>query len=264
MKVEVRPATIAYQARVKHDGRLYEIPIPELHAPRCAACGELIFGNDTDEQINLALRAHLGLLQAAEIRAGREKLGLTQRQLADTLGMASESISRWETGLLIQSRASDNLLRLFFEIPQVRVRLMHGEPEVTGSSGVWDALLAGARRELQTSYESEPVTKRKLQERTPSLLRLWAAACRYSVLVEQRDVEALARSLAELSEALQRDDRSRRREWLLVTLRGRTDMSTAETDRIRQILAELDDVPRDKREQAIEALQRVLSLVAKH
>jgi len=43
--------------------------------------------------------------------------------MAELLGVAKETISRWETGALIQSRAMDNLLRLFFESEDVRRRL---------------------------------------------------------------------------------------------------------------------------------------------
>lgn len=63
LKVEVRPAVVPYNADVKHDGRTHAVEIPALSIPRCEACGELVFGNDTDEQISRALRDKLGLLQ---------------------------------------------------------------------------------------------------------------------------------------------------------------------------------------------------------
>ena len=63
-----------------------------------------------------------------ELRAARrltqqqlaEALGLTQKQLATRLHLAESTLSRWETGAQIQQRAMDLLLRMFFEIPQVR------------------------------------------------------------------------------------------------------------------------------------------------
>ena len=122
-KKEVRPAHVAYTTEIKHDGRLYTVEIPELSVPRCDACGELVFDIRADEQIARALRNQLGLLSAERIRTNREELGLSQRQLAERLGVAVETISRWETGALTQSRAMDRYLRVFFGVPAVRVAL---------------------------------------------------------------------------------------------------------------------------------------------
>jgi DNA-binding transcriptional regulator YiaG len=87
---------------------------------RCEACGELLFDLDADAQISAALRAKLGLLTPKEIRARVTALGLTQKAFAARLGVASETVSRWVSGALIQTRAMDNLMRVFFDIPRVR------------------------------------------------------------------------------------------------------------------------------------------------
>ena len=116
---EVRPVAVHYTAQVKHDGRLHEVEVPELIVPTCSKCGEQVFCSDTDAQISSALRGHLGLMQPEEIRSRRERLDLTQRRLAQTLGIAPETICRWESGLLIQSRAMNTLLQLYFEFPGV-------------------------------------------------------------------------------------------------------------------------------------------------
>ena len=120
---EVRPATVAYTTEIQHDGRLYTVQIPDLRVPRCGVCGELVFDTRADEQIAQELRSQLGLLSASQIRANREELGLSQRQLAERLGVAVETISRWETGALTQSRAMDRYLRVYFGVPAVRVAL---------------------------------------------------------------------------------------------------------------------------------------------
>jgi transcriptional regulator with XRE-family HTH domain len=70
-----------------------------------------------------ALRKKLGLLHPEEIKTNRESLGLKQRELAEHLGTAEETISRWENGLMIQSRAMDKLLRLYFYLPEARQTL---------------------------------------------------------------------------------------------------------------------------------------------
>src|SRR5262245_46869807 len=109
-KEEVFAATVAYQAKIGHDGRMYEFEIPELKTAKCRSCGALLFSNSADDQIRLALRAHIGLLTPDEIRTKRETLGLSQKKLAELTGIAEATVSRWETGALIQSRAMDNFL----------------------------------------------------------------------------------------------------------------------------------------------------------
>src|SRR3990170_67831 len=113
-KQEVRPAVVHHTSEIRHDGRLYTVEIPKLHVPRCADCGELVFDNEADAQIANALRAQLGLLSPEQIRKNREVLKLSQRELAEHLGVAVETISRLENGALTQTRAMDRYLRLYF------------------------------------------------------------------------------------------------------------------------------------------------------
>jgi putative zinc finger/helix-turn-helix YgiT family protein len=123
LKEEVYPETIPYAPEIKHDGRLYRIEIPQLRVPKCRACGELIFSNSVDDQIMQALRVHLRLLTPEQIRSRRVALGLKKKQLAERLGVAAATISRWESGLLIQTRAMDNYLRVYFAVPEARAVL---------------------------------------------------------------------------------------------------------------------------------------------
>jgi putative zinc finger/helix-turn-helix YgiT family protein len=110
----VMSADIAYDAEVKHDGRLHGFHISRLTIDKCQRCGEEFFTNGTDEQIGTALRESLGLLQPQDIRRRLGELGLTQRGFAERLGVAPETVSRWLNGLNIQTRALDNLMRVFF------------------------------------------------------------------------------------------------------------------------------------------------------
>ena len=109
-----------YVAKVKHDGVVYDFHLPALEAPRCQTCGETYSTNAIDEKVSDALRAHLHLLAPAQIREGIERLELNQQQLAERLGVTPETISRWVNGALIQSRAMDNLLRVYFAFPEVQ------------------------------------------------------------------------------------------------------------------------------------------------
>lgn len=58
-KPEVIPATIPYTCEIRSGGRLHTIFVPELTIPICKACGEKVFTNSVDDQIEDALQAHL-------------------------------------------------------------------------------------------------------------------------------------------------------------------------------------------------------------
>jgi putative zinc finger/helix-turn-helix YgiT family protein len=114
-KAEVQLAVIAYDAQVNHDGRVYSFRIPQLHVNKCGACGDVLFDNLTDDEISQALREHLNLLSPEQIRKGIQALGLMQKEFAERISVAPETISRWLSGAYIQSRAMDKLMRMFFE-----------------------------------------------------------------------------------------------------------------------------------------------------
>ena len=54
-------ATTAYDAEVRHGHQLHTFTIPNLEMPICQSCGEKVFTENVDRQVNDALRAHLKL-----------------------------------------------------------------------------------------------------------------------------------------------------------------------------------------------------------
>lgn len=119
-KMEVVPGVVKYDAEVRHDGRIHEFAIPNLKAPVCTACKQMVVTGEVDQQITNALRAHLQLLTPDEMSAALARIGMTQKEAAERLGIAEETLSRWINGLQIQTRAMDNWLRAFFGFPAVR------------------------------------------------------------------------------------------------------------------------------------------------
>ena len=62
-------------------------------------------------------RQQQGLLSAREMRAIRERFGLTQSDMARLLRLGANTISRWESGRTVQTAALDILLRLIRDLP---------------------------------------------------------------------------------------------------------------------------------------------------
>ena len=135
-KQEVVLRTIEYEAETRHDGRLHSFTIPALELPVCQACGEKVFTEKVDAQENEALRAHLNLLTPAQIRDGLKRVGMSQKDVAARLGIAEATLSRWLNETQIQSRAMDNLLRIFFSLPEVRQTLCESTPVASSEKDV--------------------------------------------------------------------------------------------------------------------------------
>jgi putative zinc finger/helix-turn-helix YgiT family protein len=110
-------ATIAYTTTIEHDGRAYRVEIPALTVPQCGNCQAISIDDEADHQISSAFRREARLLAPEEIREGREKLTLTQKQFANLLGVGEATVSRWETGAQIQQRAMDRFLRVCLASP---------------------------------------------------------------------------------------------------------------------------------------------------
>src|SRR6266851_8287663 len=85
-KNHVVMTTLHYDAEVRHDGRLYTFTIPNMDIPVCQACGEKVFTEKVDDQINAAFRSHLHLLTPEEMRTALERINMTQKEAAERLG----------------------------------------------------------------------------------------------------------------------------------------------------------------------------------
>jgi putative zinc finger/helix-turn-helix YgiT family protein len=132
---------MTYKTAVKHDGRTYALEIPDLEIPQCRSCRHLVTSHAVDDEVLQALRRLIRLLTPQQIRERREALGLSGTKLAQCLGVAQETISRWETAALIQSRAMDNLMRVYFAFPEVRAVLQgpDQDPNLGLDGGAIDA-----------------------------------------------------------------------------------------------------------------------------
>ena len=117
----VYPITLPeYSVPMEHDGRTYQVVVKNFDVLKCRDCGEIEITDEFSERLSEAYRQAVGLLSPTEIRAHRTGLGLSQKGLADALKISESTLSRWETGSQIQQRSMDLLLRLVFELAEVR------------------------------------------------------------------------------------------------------------------------------------------------
>ena len=93
----------------------------------CASCGETFY---THEQALAssraragALRTKDGLLTPDDIRALRQKYGLTQDGLERMLRVGPKTVVRWERGTVCQSAGIDTLMTLIRDEPSAARRL---------------------------------------------------------------------------------------------------------------------------------------------
>lgn len=98
-----------------------ETLVPRAAHLRCPKCGEIVLRLDEArglrERALQIYREKYSLLSGVEIRAIRERFGLTQAALARLLRLGSNTISRWEAGRNVQTAAMDVLLRLIRDLP---------------------------------------------------------------------------------------------------------------------------------------------------
>lgn len=142
----------------------------------CQACGsEQASGQQVrdNKRAMLAFRKEVdGLLTGAELRALRERLGITQTQAAQLFGGGPVAFSKYENDDVAQSEAMDRLVRLAAAVPAALQWLAHraGEPGMASSAstqGLRDYLAAMGRYAKSVSLLSRSIDiqHRHIEER---------------------------------------------------------------------------------------------------
>ncbi len=285
----VQPAAFPYTAAVDHDGRTYTVTIPELKAPRCQNCGEIVLDSAANRQISDALRQQLRLLTPEQIRQNRDALRLTQRQLASHLGIAEATLSRWETGGQIQQRALDRLLRLYFASASVRqsladeggfgdlgVTIRPGSmAEVERGCGTEAAAEDAARRLLKLLsvclaaepgrglmilHSSSDLSEERLHGVLPGSSAIGRSVIVIPVPTDSLSLDSWKRLLEErLARVLASPGEQDR--WFVAPLRTFGPEDAEQASRISRLAKALDALPSTKREPAVQEFQHLLELM---
>ncbi len=117
---EVNPVVAPYAADIEHDGRVYHLSIKDLPILRCGKCGAQQLPDEAQDRLFQELRKQAGLLSPSEIAEKRANLGLSQKAFAQLLGVAKETMCRWESGGQIQQRVMNDFMQAVFAVPELR------------------------------------------------------------------------------------------------------------------------------------------------
>ena len=78
----------------------------------CTSCGFSFTAEDASESRHEAVCRYLGVLTPIEVLEVREHYKLSQAEFSELSKIGKASLARWESGVLIQNQANDNLLYL--------------------------------------------------------------------------------------------------------------------------------------------------------
>lgn len=81
----------------------------------CKSCGSEYTGAEAEEIKHESICDYLHILTPKQIKTLRANYHMSRSEFSEATGIGSASISRWETGAIIQNKAHDNYLRLLVE-----------------------------------------------------------------------------------------------------------------------------------------------------
>jgi len=109
------------EMKTKQEDYTYEesglpVVLKDVEVSRCPECGELEVSIPNVEGLHRAIAQYViqkrERLAAAEIRYLRKCLGASAVEFASCMGVAPETVSRWETGAQSMGGVAERLLRL--------------------------------------------------------------------------------------------------------------------------------------------------------
>lgn len=94
----------------------------DLPVRRCKACDLQFLDHEGERLRHEAVCRHLGVLSPSEVLGIRKGYGMSRSAFAEVTGLGEATLSRWESGAVIQNLANDRYLRLL-SLPGVMASL---------------------------------------------------------------------------------------------------------------------------------------------
>lgn len=95
------------------------IQIANANWQSCSSCGEELIPDDLSKAIERTRYHRLGLLSPEQIKQVRARTGLSAVEMAQIIGAGDKSFTRWENGKSVQNKATDTLIRLVDQHPEL-------------------------------------------------------------------------------------------------------------------------------------------------
>lgn len=112
-----------YRGPFKASYNRIHVELTDIERCVCQECDERFFtklqSRDLSRKVKEAARESVGALEPGRISSIRKRLGLSQEELEDLLGLGPKVVTRWENGKVIPGRATDYLLRLLERMPEI-------------------------------------------------------------------------------------------------------------------------------------------------
>ncbi len=132
----------------------------------CDSCGETYTGPEAARVEHEAICRTLGLPSPSEIVALRERLGLSQSELAELTGIGKATISRWERGRMLPNRAMARYLSLLDyreNVDRLRHTASRDGPD-TNTAGGNDDPARGSHADADSRSRLQPFFRRVKRE----------------------------------------------------------------------------------------------------
>lgn len=143
----------------------------EVEKLRCPACGASLFAPGqmaaAQRKASDEIRRQEGLLLPDELRAIRERHGLTQSALERMIGAGPKTVVRWESGLVFQQQTADALLRVLGAVPAAAEFLATLRGMSLGSSAPPIVLEAKSEDDITAEHADEKIIPIEGPRRAP-------------------------------------------------------------------------------------------------